>query len=660
VSLLSWGGKASRSGGVDDERVGKRAKVSALTGEADVARTDAPEGEKDRGASKIYSDPRPEQNLGLEDTYEEALLDISREYRDRKAVKADDADVPKYLWEEHLVEGLDVQDWDATKLVKIRKVSEWLRSKMWKWWTRNVTKSYVSWDETKYDLKDVRKKVSWVIWNGVGYEWFKAEGRERWAKAEGRNGYRSWWKRRLLITHQDAIPAGDAIRRAAKSSWWAWDAGSRPFHWRWPEFYQETIRDGLKVHFTSPPPRYRRSQRDISDEAIKLQVIKKLSKARERGYIAPGLVESLTAFFAVPKGDDDIRLVYDGSVSGLNLSIWVPRFFLPTLRTHLRAVDKDTYMADVDIGEMFLNFILHRELQSLAGVDLTHYFDAEDKDGKATKIWETWQRAAMGLRSSPYQAVQAMGVAEEFIWGDRKDPMNVFRWDYVRLNLPGSETYDPSKPWVSKLRLEDERIAADLFIFVDALRPTGPSRKDCWLAARRAGSRLNFLGIQDAPRKRRDSSKSPGAWAGGVIRTTQAGVFVLTSREKWEKAKAQLEEVRLMVEKDPENLSRKRLEQIRGFLQYVAQTYPSLASFLIGFHMTIDSWRAGRDESGWRLAHSLWEQIKKEDEDWSREQVEIEDVPAAVKAVPRFKEDVKALQRLMKAELPPLKRPRCK
>jgi hypothetical protein len=60
-------------------------------------------------------------------------------------------------------------------------------------------------------------------------------------------------------------------------------------------------------------------------------------------------------------------------------------------------------MADMDIDEMFLNFILHRELQALAGVDLRHYFlkDAKDTpDGQATKVWETWQRAAMGLRSS--------------------------------------------------------------------------------------------------------------------------------------------------------------------------------------------------------------------------------------------------------------------
>ena len=114
------------------------------------------------------------------------------------------------------------------------------------------------------------------------------------------------------------------------------------------------------------------------------------------------------------------------------------------------------------------------------------------------RVWETWQRAAMGLRSSPYQAVQAMGVAEETIRGDRKDPNNVYRWDYVRLNLPGSAEYDPSKPWVSKIRSKDGKIVADLFIFVDDLRPTGPSRLEAWKSARRATSKLNYLGIQDA------------------------------------------------------------------------------------------------------------------------------------------------------------------
>jgi hypothetical protein len=91
-------------------------------------------------------------------------------------------------------------------------------------------------------------------------------------------------------------------------------------------------------------------------------VVKKLAKVCKREYIARGFVESLMAFFEVPKGKDNICLVYNGSISGLHITIWVSRFFLPTIRMHLRAVNGNTHMTDVDTGEMFLNFILHKEL----------------------------------------------------------------------------------------------------------------------------------------------------------------------------------------------------------------------------------------------------------------------------------------------------------
>lgn len=53
-------------------------------------------------------------------------------------------------------------------------------------------------------------------------------------------------------------------------------------------------------------------------------------------------------------------------------------------------------MADVEIGKMFLNFILHWELRSLAGVDLTHYFP---KDAKGSPVWEAWQQLPVPVRS---------------------------------------------------------------------------------------------------------------------------------------------------------------------------------------------------------------------------------------------------------------------
>jgi hypothetical protein len=184
-----------------------------------------------------------------------------------------------------------------------------------------------------------------------------------------------------------------------------------------------TTRDGLRVHFRGEAPRYRKPQRNASDGLTRERMRAKLETVRAKRYITAAFVMSLPSFFSVPKGGDDIRMVYNGTESGLNDSIWVPRFILPTLETHLRAVDESTCMADVDIGEWcFLNFILHRELKELIGVNLTHIF-LED----GSPLWEAWDRAAMGLKSSPYQAVSALTVADEMIRGDRVDEKNVFR-----------------------------------------------------------------------------------------------------------------------------------------------------------------------------------------------------------------------------------------
>jgi hypothetical protein len=82
-------------------------------------------------------------------------------------------------------------------------------------------------------------------------------------------------------------------------------------------------------------------------------------------------------------------------------------------------------------------------------------------------------------------------------------------------------------------------VAADLFIYMDYFRPTGPDAEECWRASRRAASVFNHLGIQDAPRNRRGVSIFPGPWEGSMVYTddAEAGVRVLVSRKKWAKAK---------------------------------------------------------------------------------------------------------------------------
>ena len=44
-----------------------------------------------------------------------------------------------------------------------------------------------------------------------------------------------------------------------------------------------------------------------------------------------------------------------------------------------------------------------------------------------------------------------------------------------------------------------------------------------------------------------------------------------------------------------------RLLVIRGFLIYVVRTYPLLNLYIKGLHVTIDSWRPDREESGFKM-----------------------------------------------------------
>ena len=301
---------------------------------------------------------------------------------------------------------------------------------------------------------------------------------------------------------------------------------------------------------------------------------------------------------------------------------------------------------------MFLNFMLDPKIRPLAGVDLTLYIYG----GRVGTLWECWQRAAMGLTSSPYQACQGMAYLEEVIRGDPRDPNNIFRWDQVRLNLPGDPTYDPTKPWVSKIRRKDRHIAVDFCTFVDDARPMGPTKGEAWAAARKIASTLGHLGMQDAPRKRRDSSQTPGAWTGSVLRTNEGQVRLLIGEDKWRKTKELLAEVRLLLENDPSSLPCKRLEQVRGYLVHVAQTYPMFSSYLIGLHMTIDFWRPNRDQEGWRLPSAFVLEMKGRGE-WP-EDYESSKGPKSVKAVPRLAFDVTALERLTAGPHPLLRQVR--
>ena len=117
------------------------------------------------------------------------------------------------------------------------------------------------------------------------------------------------------------------------------------------------MRDGIAPMWIGERPSYRRRQQANKDAKMRKCEKKKISKVRHQGYIAPtSNIKSLTSFFSVPKGEDDIRMVYDGTKSGLNAALFAFWFGLSNVSAMLRTVEAKTWSADNNFGEMFLNF----------------------------------------------------------------------------------------------------------------------------------------------------------------------------------------------------------------------------------------------------------------------------------------------------------------
>jgi hypothetical protein len=127
---------------------------------------------------------------------------------------------------------------------------------------------------------------------------------------------------------------------------------------------------------------------------------------------------------------------------------------------------------------MFLNFMMEGKCQRLAGVDLMHYIEQGEGAGGGARHFALWGRCLVGAIFSPYQTGKWMGQAKEIILGDLSEIVNVYHWSMVRLNLPGSDLYDPRMAWVVKVR-PDGRVAIYIFIYMDDFRLTGPDEEAC-------------------------------------------------------------------------------------------------------------------------------------------------------------------------------------
>ena len=79
---------------------------------------------------------------------------------------------------------------------------------------------------------------------------------------------------------------------------------------------------------------------------------------------------------------------------------------------------------------MFLNFLLHKNMKRLSGVDVCYVQspDMLDQEWESQRScnWERWCRNWMGLCNSPYHSIQMLVCLKFIAYGNRRDRSNLF------------------------------------------------------------------------------------------------------------------------------------------------------------------------------------------------------------------------------------------
>jgi hypothetical protein len=448
-------------------------------------------------------------------------------------------------------------------------------------------------------------------------------------------------------------------------------------------------RDGTKAyHLHTPPARPIARKAPIAEDWMRIKAAGKMKKLILRRYIVSVDREAVRVaipMLVVPKTliPPDIRLVLSLTECGVNPSVYVPSFALPTCDTLIKRVEAGDYMADMDVGEMFHNFMMHPTERMYHGLDIDNPILLNDPDLKGlVSAMMRFCRLDFGWRCAPYFACRMMMRAVELAKKHPENQKSAFAWSSVKLNLPGTDGYNPTKPWVMKLRVDGAK-ASDALFFVDDGRIIGSDASLCHWAARQLAAELQWLGNQDAARKRRMEDMHAGAWAGTVVYTDQGVARLFISQEKWTRAKVEMQWLWDLWVIKKARIPHKALCSTRGYMVYVAGIYTFLHPYLKGIHLTLESWRLGKNEEGWTVRpaateaeshdegeHSMFDIM--DEEDWARVAVDKPELglpidgpvmdnkedqldgPAdgLVTGVPRLEKDPKAILRFLKTDTP--------
>ena len=85
----------------------------------------------------------------------------------------------------------------------------------------------------------------------------------------------------------------------------------------------------------------------------------------------------------------------------------------------------------------------------------------------------------MGLCPSPYNVIQGLFVAKQFVLDDPIDSTNTLQWSSILENLPCSTTYNVSEPKLKICHLGG-MTASEMAQYVDILRLIAATKELAW------------------------------------------------------------------------------------------------------------------------------------------------------------------------------------
>ena len=270
------------------------------------------------------------------------------------------------------------------------------------------------------------------------------------------------------------------------SSFFEWDCGSTIIFWRWPKQFISSARDGLRPYYVGHLPLNQQTPRPPAPEhkEVTWEKFKKALKRKYLQFCPASSVKSFVDYFQVPKGPTEIQMVLNGTSSGLNSLVFTPNFWLPYSPMMTRLLHYEYWYIDLDVGECFLNFGIHKALIPYSGMDLTCFKKNIKKDFpnmpylEHKRLAAVWTRTWFRFRQSPEVSFIFHHLAEEIVRGDRRDKSNALRFDRIVINAIGDKKYNPALPNVFKYDDIHKRIARDLVAYVDDLRTLGFSLEE--------------------------------------------------------------------------------------------------------------------------------------------------------------------------------------